>query len=199
MNARGVAIVIAALGAACGGADGSPLLETQDGATPLDATAPLDATPGDAAPPKPDGGPVDAGPPLDAAPPVDAGPPPYQDPGIACGKSECDAGTQLCCATITTYYPQYQYSYACAPASQLAVCAAGISITCDDDHDCEGGQVCCGDLGYQQYAKVSCKPTCTGTVYNYQQIHFCDPKAPDCDGNQTCVASTVMPGYFVCQ
>jgi hypothetical protein len=179
---------------ACSGADGSSLYDGDGGSAPLDATAPVDSSAA------PDGG--------GDASTLDAGavdvqskdaPSPNKDPGIACGKSDCDPSTELCCSTITSYYPQYTYAFACEAKTDLVQCAAGIGVYCDDDHDCEGGQLCCGDLGYQSYAKVSCKPTCTGVAFGYQQIHFCDPKAPDCDVNQTCAQSTVMPGYFVCQ
>ena len=182
--------------AACGGADGSPLLEGDDSG--LDVFAPDVASQDVAAS---DGGTSDAGmPKLDAsndASPKEAG---YVDPGIACGKTDCDAGAELCCATITSYYPTYTYAFACEPTTDLVQCAAGIGVYCDDDHDCPpSAQLCCGDLGYQRFNKVSCKPTCTGVVYGVPQIHFCNPNAPDCEMAQTCTASMVMPGYYVCQ
>lgn len=182
--------------AACGGANEIPLLddsgspEQPDSTAPDDASPEPDATTDDAKPPN-DGGAADAIPDKDSST--------YVDPGIACGNDECDPSQDLCCRTVTSYYPQVTYGYACEALSDVVKCAAGAGIYCDDDHDCDGGELCCGDLNYNGYAKVSCKPTCTGTVYGYQQIHFCDPKAPDCDGSQTCVASTQAPGYFVCQ
>lgn len=198
MKARAAAFVLAAFASGCGGADGSSLLEAQDGGpSALDATAPLDATPAPEAAPPADASAPDVGT-KDAEPPKDAGNP-YQDPGIACGNADCGPATQLCCGTVTSYYPQYTYSFACEPTSDLVQCAAGSPIYCDDDHDCTGGQLCCGDLGYQSYSKVSCKATCTGNVYGYTQVHFCDPKAPTCDTKQTCKASTLLPGYFACQ
>ena len=194
MNARAAGVLV--LACACGGADPSSLFD--DAGAKLDATAPLDASPKpDAAPPH-DAGPPDAVAAKDAEPPKDAGSP-YQDPGVACGTTDCAPGSQLCCGTVTSYYPQYTYSFACESTSDLVQCAAGLPIYCDSDHDCDGGQVCCGDLNYQNYAKVSCKPTCTGNVYGYTQVHFCDPKAPDCDVNQTCKASVLLPGYYTCQ
>jgi hypothetical protein len=179
---------------ACGGTDSSTLF--QDGSvTPGDdATTPVeDATSPDDVVTQPDVGPIkDAG-------PKDTGNP-YIDPGIACATAGyCDPSKDLCCLTITSYYPTYAYSFACEPLTDLVQCAAGVGIYCDSDHDCPSG-LCCGDLDSQNhYAKVSCKPTCTGYVWPYTQVHFCDPKAPKCDGSQTCVASQVLSGYYVCQ
>jgi len=186
---------------ACSGADGSPLLEGQDAsAPPLDASQTVDASPpSEAGPPEDAGNPGDAGGGKDATAPKDSGTT-YQDPGIGCGNTDCDPQTNLCCGTITSYYPSYTYAFACEPLSDLVQCAAGLGVYCDDDHDCPNSGVCCGDLDSQNhYAKVSCKPTCTGYVWPYTQVHFCDPKAPKCDTNQKCVASTALSGYFVCQ
>jgi hypothetical protein len=180
---------------ACGGAESSALFQDasvppgDDASSPMDdATAPDDvATQPDATPP-----------PKDAAPPKDAGNP-YVDPGIACGNAECDPSKNLCCGSVTSYYPTYTYAFACEALTDLVPCATGVPVYCDDDHDCASG-VCCGDLdGQNHFAKVSCKATCTGVVWPYAQVHFCDPKSPKCDTNQTCTASPSFPGYFVCQ
>jgi hypothetical protein len=179
---------------ACGGADTSSLFQDASVITPGDdASSPLDAASPDDVQSQPDVVTI-----KDAAPPKDSGNP-YVDPGIACGTAECDPSKNLCCGSITSYYPQYTYAFVCEPLSDLVQCAAGVGIYCDDDHDCASG-LCCGDLDSQNhYAKVSCKATCSGYVWPYTQIHFCDPKAPKCDGNQTCTASTALPGYHVCQ
>jgi hypothetical protein len=178
---------------ACSGADGSDLL--QDASQPTGDASTQETSVEDATSP-----PVDAAPPpADAKPVKDAGTP-YQDPGIACGNADCDPAKDLCCASITSYYPQYTYAFACEPLSDLVQCAAGLGIYCDSDHDCPDSGVCCGDLdGQNHFAKVSCKPTCTGQTWPYTEIHFCDPKNPDCDSNQKCAASTALPGYYVCQ
>ena len=187
---------------ACSGADGSPLLDGQDAsAPPIDASQTIDAShPNEeAGPPQDAGNSNDAGGEKDATPVKDSAPP-YQDPGIGCGNTDCDPQSNLCCGTVTSYYPQYTYSFACEPLSDLVQCAAGIGVYCDSDHDCPNNGICCGDLDWQgHYSKVSCKTTCTGSVYGYTQVHFCDPKAPDCDSGQTCTASTALSGYFVCQ
>lgn len=187
--------LLAALLVACGGAENSSLFQGASTVTPGDdaSTPTEDATSPEDVVTQPDVGPV-----KDATPPKDSGNP-YVDPGIACGNDQCDPSKNLCCASITSYYPQYTYAFACEPLSDLVQCAAGLPVYCDDDHDCASG-VCCGDLDSQNhYAKVSCKATCTGYVWPYTQVHFCDPKAPKCDTNQKCTVSTSLPGYYVCQ
>jgi len=199
MIRRAVVLVACVAVAACSGAADTPLLGSQDGSTTQpDATTPVDASPEpEAAPPSDAGEPSDAGV-VDAAP-KDAAPP-YQDPGVACGTTDCDPSADLCCRTVTSYYPQMTYAYACESLGDLVKCAAGLAIYCDDDEDCDGGQICCGSLGYSGFAGVQCQATCTGyNIYGQQQIHFCDPKAPDCDVNQQCVPSTQLSGYSVCQ
>ena len=186
-----IAVVVA-----CGGAESSSLFQDASIITPGDdASSPVDdATAPDDVVTQPDVVVT-----KDAAPPKDAGNP-YVDPGIACGNAECDASTNLCCGSITSYYPTYTYAFACEALSDLVQCAAGLPIYCDDDHDCPNSGVCCGDLDQQNhYTKVSCKTTCTGYVFPYTQVHFCDPKNPKCDTNQSCTASTSLPGYYVCQ
>jgi hypothetical protein len=181
---------------ACGGADDSALFKDSSVVTPGDdaSTPTEDATSPDDVATKPDVTPT-----KDAAPPKDAGNP-YVDPGIACGNADCDPSKNLCCGTITSYYPTYTYSFACEALTDLVQCAGGAPVYCDDDHDCPNNGVCCGDLDQQNhYAKVSCKTTCTGFVWPYTQVHFCDPKAPKCDTNQTCTASQSLSGYYVCQ
>jgi hypothetical protein len=192
MHSRWLPHLLVAASVACGGASSS-LLDPQDAAEPV-----ADATSQDVAVSPDAGSDVTA---VDASKDVaakDVGNP-YTDPGIACGTGECDAGSALCCGTITSYYPTYTYSFACEPTTDIAQCPAGLPIYCDDDHDCPTSQICCGDLGNNGYNKVSCKATCTGIVFYYQQIHFCNPKANDCSSTQSCVASTVLSGYYVCQ
>jgi len=103
------AIALAFVLVACSGADGSSLLQDgavitpgDDASTPIvDATSPDDViTQPDVTPPS-----------KDAAPPKDAGNP-YVDPGTACGKAECDPSKNLCCGSITSYYPTYTYAFA---------------------------------------------------------------------------------------
>ncbi len=192
---RGALLCVWACGAlACGGTSDNTLLDGQD-ASAQDSTTSQDASAGN------DVVTSDVMTQPDVA--TDTGTAPdsgkYVDPGITCGGTHCPPSTDLCCSTITSYYPTYTYAYACEALSDLVQCAAGIPIYCDDDAECMGGDVCCGDLGYQTYAKVSCKPTCTGIVFGYQQVHFCNPNASDCGTGQTCKASTQMPDYYVCQ
>jgi len=182
--------------AACSGAD-VDLLAPADGSaidstepTP-DSSAPVDASQSDASADA-DAGFVDVAPPIDAAPP-------YQDPGIACGNTHCDQDADLCCGTITSYYPEDTYSFACEALSDLVQCAAGLPIDCDDDRDCPSGESCCATLGYQDYSKVQCQQgPCTNTIYG-QEVHFCDPNDSDCAQNTTCKPAPYLTGYFTCQ
>jgi len=189
-----LALTAGALFVACGGADGSSLLDGDSGAANDATTVPDGSVTQDAGA---DVVTLDAST-KDSAMVKDTGTP-YVDPGITCGTADCDAGAELCCVSITSYYPTYTYSFACEQTTDLVQCAAGIPIYCDDDHQCTGGQVCCGDLGNPTYAKVSCKATCTGFVFGYEQIHFCNPNASDCGTGQSCKPSTVITGYYVCQ
>jgi len=154
---------------ACGGAENSALLEDASIVTPGDdAKAPEDSTSPDDVATEPDVTP----PPKDAAPPKDGGNP-YVDPGIACGNGDCDPSKNLCCGTITSYYPTYTYSFACEPLTDVVQCAAGLGVYCDDDHDCASG-VCCGDLDSQgHYAKVSCKATCINSKCTLPGLTIC--------------------------
>jgi len=184
---------------ACGGAEPSSLFDSGALAQGDASQTPDAIADNEAGSPEDAGNLNDGGVTTKDAAPKDAGNP-YQDPGIACGNTECDASAALCCGSITSYYPQYTYAFACEPLTDLVQCAAGVPVYCDDDHDCPNSGVCCGDLDFQgHYAKVTCKTTCTGNVLGYTQVHFCDPKAPDCSTNQKCVASTSLSGYFVCQ
>jgi len=176
---------------ACGGTSltSLPDASTQDASVSQDAAAESDASASDVTTP------VDAT--ADTGSTSDADK--YVDPGITCGGTYCPEASELCCTTITSYYPSYTYAYACEALSDLVQCPAGIAIYCDDDTECTGGDVCCGNLGNPTYTKVSCQPTCTGNVFGYQQIHFCNPNAADCGTGQTCKPSPQMPDYYVCQ
>ncbi len=186
---------VSALAVACGGAD-LGLLAPNDG-----SIASLDAQPSDDASPNDDANELDAAPPsdastLDVTPIKDAA---YQDPGIACGKTECDPKANLCCGTVTSYYPQMTYSYACEPLSDLVQCAAGMPVYCDDDKDCPSASPFCCGTHSQSYSKIACQAqACANSVFG-QQDHMCDPKASDCDGQTTCKASPVNAAYFTCQ
>jgi hypothetical protein len=190
---KSIALLVAGV-VACGGAD-LGILGAPDGST-LDAVSPDDAAQNETSSAN------DASPDDIAAPDatvIDAGPPPYQDPGIACGKVDCDPDASLCCGTATSYYPQTTYSFACEPLSDFVQCAGGLPVYCDDDKDCPTTQSCCATVGYQSYSKVACQAgPCMNTVYGMES-HFCDPKASDCDGNTTCKPAPYLSGYYACQ
>ncbi len=187
---RAVALSLTLLAlAACSGTDVALIPDTGvDEDAGSDATTKTDATT------QPDGEVADVG--ADVMK-KDAGNP-YSDPGIGCDTTDCTPGTQLCCITQTAYYPTPAYSYVCEPTTDVVKCAGGLGIFCDSDHDCTGGMLCCGNLGYQSYQSVTCQPTCTSMPYALKD-HFCDPKAPTCDSGKTCKPAKYLAGYNICQ
>lgn len=121
----------------------------------------------------------------------------YKSPGVACGMTPagmdqyCGAGT-ICCANAL--------GYSCQPAGQP--CIGGLTLACDDQTDCPGGQVCCGRWSQAAgYKNVSCQKTCKndpGTV----AVRFCDVNAPkdECAGaGLTCLPSLSLENYFICR
>jgi len=120
-------------------------------------------------------------------PPPDTGPPPGM--GLPCGNGPtCETG-DVCCATGSLQ----NVTLGCSTASACS----GTPIACSTPEDCPGA-VCCGtETGTGQgthYVGVQCQASCNG-------ITFCDPKngGSDCPNNDTCNASMLLPGYYVCR
>jgi hypothetical protein len=108
------------------------------------------------------------------------------DTGIKCDKQYCAVGMQECCITNQTHQ--------CI--SQGGMCT-GLAMKCDDTDDCLQGEVCCGQENQQMtaYETISCQPTCLGQL----QHQFCDPAIVNsCPMGLTCIASTLLPGYYAC-
>ncbi len=131
------------------------------------------------------------------------------DPGILCGQGllgsgakYCTAGSQVCCATGSGNAATYR----CTPdTGSECEKTGGVTIACDNPAEC-GGQICCGtvDPNTDTYTSVACLDTCDPTG---DQRVFCTPGAsPDVCATlassggppYTCVASTILPGYYVC-
>jgi hypothetical protein len=77
----------------------------------------------------------------------------------------------------------------------------GLSIGCDDSADCSSGQVCCGQLANDGYRSVQCQSSCDNGI-GTTAVRFCDAGAAtdECDAiGKTCLPSTRLPGYSVCQ
>jgi hypothetical protein len=130
---------------------------------------------------------------------VDTGPQPPQPPKhpIPCGEgAPCEAGSQVCCASVKDTGSTYQ----CKPAAPGA-CPGALRIACDDRTDCPADQICCGMLVTGVgYSAIECKSSCN-SVPGVRAVHFCDPEAPfdECiDYGGVCIPSQSVPGYFVC-
>jgi len=145
---------------------------------------------------------VDATPIFDVIPIPDSGP---KDPGVLCYtqyqppvSTYCKAGTELCCIK--------QAASACVASSQSAGCLQGTRMSCDDEADCNPGSVCCGSINQianqpPYYTEIKCAATCAVNNQVPGFRRFCDPNAPvdECTSlGLTCIASTVLPGYYAC-
>lgn len=191
-----------ALAAACGGASQSDLLDPgaargdQDAGGTVDSASP-DAGGKDAAGKKDTGDSFDSGE-HDVGPPdegVDTAP--QGEPEVACSKGQtpayCAVPAQFCCV------PQGGGTYKC---ETLGAQCQGASVHCDDTADCPG-MVCCGTLNEPNgqnpfYSEVTCRTDCMGQTQTTADVQFCDPNKNDClQGN--CMASQLLPGYFVCR
>ena len=122
------------------------------------------------------------------------------DPGILCGVDM--SSNPKYCTVPGNYCCDDHGSFTCYPTSNAGACAAALNIECDDQSDC-AGKICCGDLASYGYQQVTCKSKCSGYLTGgVQQIRFCDPTAStdECTSQgQTCKASGVLLGYYVCQ
>lgn len=141
---------------AAGAGDGAVDASTkfQDAVAPADATSDDDASIPDASAPE-------VKPVVDAAV-VDANPP---DPGIACNGAFCNPSLEVCCIKVS--------STSCTAKGS---CNGGVPLGCDGKNDCQGGQVCCGNLS----VGVVCKSSCTAG-----EVRICVPSAQEC----TCTGS----------
>jgi hypothetical protein len=91
--------------------------------------------------------------------------------------------------------------YVCMDSSSTSGCTnnGGVPVACNDGAECNGG-ICCGqkDSTGLRYTHVRCQQTCAASI----DVQFCDINAPvdECAASgKTCVSSTLLPGYDVCQ
>lgn len=134
--------------------------------------------------------------------PVDSGGGGGGGRSIFCGDNTTSttcSGSQICCARNVTLGSGLD-TFACDSESNCTGDALGDTvISCDDAHDCKGGDICCGvfvSATTSYYSSVSCQPTCSDASNRI----FCDPARgnDDCVNGGSCVASASMPGYHVC-
>jgi hypothetical protein len=69
---------------------------------------------------------------------------------VACGGSTCDARTQDCCLTLG--------GGRCVPNG---ACVGPLSLSCESAKNCEGGDVCCIEVGGGSLT-AACRPSCGG-------------------------------------
>ncbi|MGH7283889.1 MAG: hypothetical protein ACRELY_20375 [Polyangiaceae bacterium] len=121
---------------------------------------------------------------------------------IFCGDetvSTTCTGSEICCVRDNTLGDGAD-TFACGTESACTGDAFGdLVISCDDAHDCKGGDICCGvfvSSTTSYYTSISCQTTCADS----SERIFCDPARgnADCVNGGSCVASGSMPGYHVC-
>jgi hypothetical protein len=116
-------------------------------------------------------------------------------PPVYCGAAPmpaCPVPGEECCVNAPTGGIT---TYACISSSDPC---ANTPVSCDKADDC-GGLICCGtkNAASTGYKSVSCAATCNGTL----QVVFCgsDMGAKSaCPYGYMCKASTLLPGYWVC-
>jgi hypothetical protein len=105
---------------------------------------------------------------------------------IACGKSACDAATQVCCdldelaACAERILPVHGEDAGKRYAAQIAACGeeAHSVRLCDDSSDCEPGSVCCSDSIGGGASLVYCKPLPEDGASPCQWREVCNAGAP---------------------
>jgi hypothetical protein len=142
----------------------------------------------------------------EAAPPVDTnpglpetGPKPHMI-SFACptgGSNKCMGDAPIaCCVTQGLNIGGAPTGTCEIPADPSACQGPGkAEVTCASSLDCAAGKVCCGQKnGQDQYITVSCQTSCdaAGTT------HLCTDHPSDCDSDQDCDKSTILPPYDIC-
>jgi hypothetical protein len=106
------------------------------------------------------------------------------DTGISCGMDSCMGGQGCCNPTGNPH------------CTGKAGCGA-LWMGCDDGDECSGGDVCCAtpNSTNTDITTVRCDLVCI----NEQRI-LCDPAVLNaCTGGKTCLAYSLLPGYYACQ
>jgi hypothetical protein len=122
--------------------------------------------------------------------------------GIYCGANAssqaiyCSTKNQECCGTKATNDPNFDLT-----CVALGGTCAGVPIHCDDQTDCLGGQVCCGQFDQTKgYLSVGCATTC-GNSGSTTGVRLCDPGAQvdECLSiGMTCSESQSLTGFYRC-
>jgi hypothetical protein len=137
---------------------------------------------------------------MESSPPVDTGPPDTgpSRPPITCGATTCELPGNECCANTHTY----PTNFTCQSTADSMSCLddGNTPILCSSPADCPGG-VCCGTKSTSDtYKAVTCAPTCMTTTYA-EKVTFCSASGvPDVCAplGLTCMPSTILNGFYVC-
>jgi hypothetical protein len=98
---------------------------------------------------------------------------------VACGNSECDAGSQICCVTSNGTKEACAVPPPTDGGKPPPNTCAGSKMACDEAADCPNGQVCCGFVGPIDAGgfNTTCQTSC-GTGLQF------------CHGSAECVTGT---------
>lgn len=107
------------------------------------------------------------------------------DPPIACGMEECDAATEVCCATLN--------GAACIPADEDC---QGAAISCTSAAQCDAGEVCCGTFGGMS-GQASCTSDPCGEDGPGSGIILCETEA-ECPPDVPCEPAPGGVGISFC-
>jgi hypothetical protein len=111
---------------------------------------------------------------------------------VNCGSNNnpgtCNTG-EKCCVLA----PGLDY---CESPSATCQCTNGncniTEVTCDGNEDCGSGQMCCGIISGNSYAKTVCQSSCNGTT----EREICHPGGTCVTPNTTCSHPQALPQYI---
>jgi hypothetical protein len=219
-----VGALVAGAFAACGGVD-SDLLSGSDGGSSSDGSFSDSNSGHDSSNGGRDSGSSDSGGGGDSSITDSGFIHPKKDAGILqCGDNgslngvggtpvDCNTGDPICCASQYPFDNVNPVSFACTAneGSCSDYDSGSIPIECRSNDDCPAPSQCCGhEITYDTsgtpitiYESVHCAATCplflpdAGDTANRL---FCDPLATVsvCPSGETCVQSTLLPGFNVC-
>ncbi|HVZ35977.1 MAG TPA: hypothetical protein VG963_26300, partial [Polyangiaceae bacterium] len=138
-----------------------------------------------------------------------------QGPSVQCGNQTC-SGNNVCCSMLDLN--SNQLILACGNGSTCSFPNGGfgptVSISCDQNADCTGSQVCCIVTGNTNSGEISCRQTCTAEAVGAELGappemlvvgQLCgSPQGPiflQCPAGQSCgsVVNTLPSQYMACQ
>lgn len=110
---------------------------------------------------------------------------------VSCeGTNDCDLSTSFCCIS-------QQNGTSCV--ANGTPCPQATDVFCDGPEDCNGGNVCCGQLGGggSYYSELDCMPG-NQCQFNFSRVVICGGSPNSCPGGAQCQPSQILPQYNVC-